>query len=229
MGSGWSKVSKTASSTARQYPTAASIPKSALPKNRWQPSQAEMRPGPTVHPSPSSSAPATAKDQHIELDARDPDFGSRLSRLGPVQPTPTLSNSSTFISPPLPPQVVRPTNTASPSSSSSSSKSKPNSINRNILPATTPNQNPAIRIVQARSAYSRIFEDELEALGKAKPTKGGSFQGRTLISTAEIKNLLRMRDEGGKSVEEIEEQLRLRPGLVRQLGLGNVRRGFGNV
>jgi hypothetical protein len=194
MGASSSKIAKTASSSARRYPATSSIPRSA---NQPPPrSSSESRPGPTVHPKPSAS---TSRDQHIELDARDPDFGSRLSQLGPVQPAPTYSNSSTFAPTP---QVVK-------SSSSSKSTSSPSSGHQ-VFPSAS--SNPALLIVQARDRLAKVFEEESESLGR------GSFKGRTLISAAEIKNLLSMRDDARRPPGEIERQLRLRPGVVGKLG-----------
>jgi hypothetical protein len=195
MGASSSKVAKTASSSARRYPATSSIPRSANPPLP-QSSSSESRPDPTVHPKPSAS---TSRDQHIDLDARDPDFGSRLSQLGPVQPAPTYSNSSTFAPTP---QVVK-------SSSSSKSTSSPSS-GRQVFPSTS--SNPALLIVQARDRLAKVFEEESESLGR------GSFTGRTLISAAEIKNLLSMRDNARRLPCEIEKQLRLRPGVIGKLG-----------
>jgi hypothetical protein len=199
MGSSSSKVAKTASSTARRYPATSSIPKSANSPSP-QPSSSESRPGRTVHPKTSAY---TSRDRQVDLDARDPDFDSRLSQLGPVQPFPTASNSSTFAPTP---QVVK-------SSSSSKSTSSP-STRQQIFPSTS--SNPALLIVQARDQIAKVFEQESESLGR------GSFTGRTLISAAEIKALLSMRDDGRKQPSEIEQQLRLRHGLVAKLGQNGV-------
>lgn len=194
MGSSTSKVAKTAaSSTARRYPVTASIPKSA---NTSPPhpsrSPSESRPRPSGH---------TTGDQQVDLETRDPDFGSRLSQLGSVQSGPIASNSSIF-APRT--QVVK-----SPSSSSSKSASSPPSAQQ-VFPSTL--SNPALLIVQARDQLAKIFEEESESLGR------GSFKGRTLIGPAEIKTLLSMRDAENRAAGEIEKQLRLQPGVVEKLG-----------
>jgi hypothetical protein len=200
MGSSSSRVAKTASSTARRYPTSPSIPKPTTARSAnappSQPSTYESQPGPTVHPKPSAS---TSRDQSIDLDARDPDFGSRLSRLGPVDPHPTYSHSSTF-SPK--PQVVK-------SSSSSKSAEAPPS-GTHVFPSAS--SNPALLIVQARERLAKVFEEESENLGR------GSFQGKTLINAGELKNMLSMRDEARRPLGEIEKQLSLRQGVVGKLG-----------
>jgi hypothetical protein len=195
MGSSSSKVAKTASSASRRYPATSSIPKPAnnLPP---QPSSSESRPGPTVHPTPSAS---TSRDKYIDLDARDPDFGSRLTQLGPVQPFPTRSNSSTFA----------PTAQVVKSSSFSESTRLPFS-GQQVFPSTS--SNPALLVVQARDRLTKVFEEESESLGR------GNFKGRTLISAAEIKALLSMRDNGKRLPGEIEKQLRLRAGGLGRLG-----------
>lgn len=195
MGSSSSKVAKTASTTVRRYPATSSISKSANPPPP-QPSSFESQAGPTVHPRPSAS---TTRDEHIDLDARDPDFGSRLSQIGPVQPTPTLSHSSTFA----------PTAQVVKSSSSSKSTSSPPS-RRQVFPSVA--SNPALLIVQARARLGKIYDEESESLGR------GSFKGRTLISAADLKNVLAMRDDGNRPAGEIEKQLRLQQGLLEKLG-----------
>ncbi len=89
-----------------------------------------------------------------------------------------------------------------------------------VFPSSSPSTNPAIAIVEARERIAKRFEEESESLGR------GSFQGRTLISAREIKEALRLRDEGGRSPEEVEKQMRLRSGIISQLGppgvVGNV-------
>ena len=148
MGSSSSKVVKTASSTARRYPATSSILKSANPPPPDSFSS-ESRPGPTVHPKTTAYA---SRDQQVDLDARDPDFGSRLSQLGPVQPFPTASNSSTFAPTP---QVVK-------SSSSSASTSSP-STRQQIFPSAS--SNPALVIVQARDQIARCLSRSRRAWG----------------------------------------------------------------
>jgi hypothetical protein len=203
MGSSSSKVAKTGSSAARRYPATPSITRSsnATPQ---QASSSESQPGPTVHPRPSASG---SRDQQLDLDARDPDFGSRLSQLGPVQPAPTASNSSTFAPTP---QVVK--------SSSSSKSPRSKYSGQKAFPSTS--SNPALLIVQARERLASVYEEESESLGK------GSFYGRTLISAAEIKDVLSMRDDSKRPPGEIEKRLKLRQGTVGKLGQNGVA---GNV
>ncbi|ERF75944.1 hypothetical protein EPUS_01310 [Endocarpon pusillum Z07020] len=195
MGSSSSKVAKTASSTARRYPATSSLAKSTSAPP-IQPTSSEPLPGPTVHPRPSAS---TSRDRNVDLDARDPDYGSRLSQLGPVQPPRTLSNSSTFAPTP---QVVK--------SSSSSSSTRSPFQGQQVFPSSS--SNPELLIVQARDHFAKIFEEESESLGRQ------SFKGRTLVSAAELKAVLSMRDDGRKPPGEIEKQLRLRPGILGRLG-----------
>lgn len=64
-----------------------------------------------------------------------------------------------------------------------------------------------------------VFERESEEMGRA------SFGGRTLISAKEIREVIRLRDEG-REEGEIETQLRLGRGVVATLGEKGV---FGNV
>ena len=75
--------------------------------------------------------------------------------------------------------------------------------------------NPALRIVEARERIAKLFEAESESLGRS------SFQGRTLIGAAQIRDVLGMRESGMES-GEIERRLRLKSGVVRKLGIGSV-------
>lgn len=75
-------------------------------------------------------------------------------------------------------------------------------------------------IVKARERINQQYEDEMEGLGRP------SFTGRTLVSAKDITEALKMRDQGGISSEEIEKQLRLKPGILSRLGKPGV---FANV
>lgn len=70
-------------------------------------------------------------------------------------------------------------------------------------------------VVQARERIGKLWEEESERVGRA------SFQGRTLITAAQIREVLRMKESGMES-GEIERRLRLKEGLVKRLGVGSV-------
>ena len=80
---------------------------------------------------------------------------------------------------------------------------------QNIFPSTQ--NNPAVILTQARQRINRQWETELESGGRP------SFAGRTLLSSKDIKEALRLRDEVGKSSQEVEKQMRLKPGILDQL------------
>ncbi|TGO26746.1 hypothetical protein BPAE_0054g00540 [Botrytis paeoniae] len=193
-------ASLSASNTARKYPTRTPLPSS--PRTNVEPSQPNpsAKLGPTVHPEPSSSS---TKNQSISFDASDPDIGlnSRLRELGPVTPSPTLSNSSTF---------------------NRASAQDPITSGNNFIPsASTPSQsifptanNPAVSLLAARSRIAEEAERDFEKIGR----KG--FQGRKYLDVATIRTVLVYRSEGMPD-SEIEERLELRRGIVKSLG-GNV-------
>ena len=68
-------------------------------------------------------------------------------------------------------------------------------------------------VTQARERTNRLWEEESESLGRS------SFQGRTLISAQQIREVLELK-ERGLATGEIEKRLRLRSGLVGKLGAG---------
>lgn len=136
----------------------------------------------------------------ISFDASDPDIGlnSRLRELGPVVPSPTLSNSSTF-------------NRASaqdPITSSGNFVPSASTPSQSIYPATN---NPAVSLLTARYRIAEEAEKEFENIGK----KG--FQGRKYLDVATIRTVLVYRAEGVPDAE-IEQRLELRSGVVGNLG-----------
>jgi hypothetical protein len=197
MGSSSSKVARTAASTARrQYPSTSSIPTNSAPTSNPRTTNAPPSSTPTaaqVHPDPSQAPPSSTKSQHIDLDGRDPQFGSRLAQIGPVQPV-SQSPSNQHQFPP----------SASPSRQG-----------RSIFPSTSAATNPAVLVVEARERINKLWEAENESVGR------GSFQGRTMISAAQIRDVLSMKESGMES-GEIERRMRLRAGLVKRLGVGSV-------
>ena len=146
----------------------------------------------------------------IALDASDPDFARSLRSLGPVQPSSTLSNSSTF----KPSRGV-----PSPFSASQGSSSQPQA---RIFP--DPSQNPALQVLTARERLQQEAEAEF-----SRVRLGG--EGRRFLDVSTIREVLVLRDDKGMGEEEIEKQLGLKKGVVACLGgprvVGNV--GIGKV
>lgn len=193
MGAGASKEAGKAAAAAgrRQYPSTSSILNSATSTSN-APSQATRANAPSqVRPNPQAAPPSESKDPHVELDGRDPQFGSALRRLGPAVPV----------------EKAKPGSGAFPTSSQPPLGQHGN----NIFPSASPSKNPGLMIVQARERITQKYEQELEGLGR--PT----FPGRTLLSAKDIKEMLRMRDQAGVSAEDIEKQMRLKPGILEQL------------
>lgn len=202
MGSGASKQAGKAAAAAgrRQYPSSPSILNSATSTSN-APAQSTKPNAPSqVHPNPDTSPPAESKDPHIDLDGRDPQFGSALKRLGPAIPVEKAA----------PHQAAFPTSSQPPLGQQG----------KNIFPSNAPGANPSLMIVKARERINQQYEDEMEGLGRP------SFTGRTLVSAKDITEALKMRDQGGISSEEIEKQLRLKPGILSRLGKPGV---FANV
>lgn len=143
----------------------------------------------------------------IDLDARDPDFASRLSQLGPVQhPSPTFSPSSTANRPSESHAVDQ---YIAPSSSYPSGPSSGPSSG-GIFP--DPARNPAIAILTARQQIADAVEVEKQAQGR----KG--WQGRKYADVATLRKALVLRDEQGMPESEVEQVLGLRKGSVAALG-----------
>ncbi|KAL8767309.1 MAG: hypothetical protein Q9209_006147 [Squamulea sp. 1 TL-2023] len=192
MGASSSKAARsaTSSSARRKFPsrTPESNPTTNAPFTPPPPAGQPTAPGPTVHPQPQASS---NRDETINLDASDPHFARSLRSLGPVQPSSTLSSSSTFYP-------------SEPSSPQNHSQAEPQ-----IFP--NPLLNPALQILSRRSELAQEAEEEFTRL------RGGG-EGRRFLDVVKIREVLAMRDGKGMSEREIEERLGLRRGVVEKLG-----------
>ncbi|KUJ09651.1 uncharacterized protein LY89DRAFT_627858, partial [Mollisia scopiformis] len=223
MGSSTSKAAKSASklsatNTARTYPTRSPPPSSNTTNAQTSRPTPDARLGPTVHPE---STATDSRDQSIPPSSSDPDLSlnARLRTLGPVQPNPTLSNSSTYTfarSPPL-------THSDRPSTNSSTSQThtdpslthtqfQPSASNpaQSIFPGRG-RENPAISLLTARYRLAEEAEREFAALGK----KGSA--GRGFVDVQTLRQVLVLRGEGMGGAE-IEGRLGLKAGVVGRLG-----------
>lgn len=138
----------------------------------------------------------------VDFDSQDPDldFAARLSQLGPVQPHPTQSNSSTF----------NETHQAPSHPSSSQFQPSASAPSQSIFPNAK--QNPAVLLLTARYRLAEEAEQEFANIGRR-----GS-PGRQFLDVITIRQILVLRDERGVSDAEIERSLGLREGVVGWLG-----------
>ena len=157
--------------------------------------------------------------QAINNDASDPDldaaYNARLSQIGPVQPSPTMSNSSTFNTSA---STYNPSLSPSHQSSHGNFQPSASSPSQSIFPSVP---NPAIAFLQARERLAQEAEEEFENLGR----RGAA--GRRFLDVVTIRQVLMMRDELRKGAEEIETQLGLQKGVVRKMGPRGVVSGAG--
>ena len=128
----------------------------------------------------------------IDLDARDPHLAESLRRIGPVQPNPTFSPSSTSYA-------------SNPQASSLSSPSP-------VLHVPSPANNAALATLAARERIQSLYEEEKANIGR------DGFQGKTLLDISTIRKILVLRDEQGMQPEEIERTLELKSGLLATFG-----------
>ncbi|CAI7652931.1 unnamed protein product [Penicillium glandicola] len=122
------KETKVASATtptpAPQYKVSQASPRAPAPSSQ----------GPTYHSKEKASG---VKSDAIDMDGRDPDFAASLRSIGPVNPSPTFSNSSTF--------------------------NRPGSM-QTVFPQAS---NPALLAVTARQRLTEAAEQEAEHFGRA--------------------------------------------------------------
>ncbi|KAL7796815.1 hypothetical protein V8C37DRAFT_371558 [Trichoderma ceciliae] len=149
----------------------------------------------TTRARPQQPAPRGdgSKDDAIRADAMDPDFApsdfsQRLHQMGIVQPNPTFSPSST----------------ASP-------KLSPESSAAPLGPLFPPvKRNITLSVLEARRRLERIADEDLENMGR----DGGRRRladMRTLLDAVQLLNK-------GVPAADVEERLRLAPGLLGKLG-----------
>lgn len=188
MGNSSSKVAGKAAGAAarRKYPT---TPTNLNTTTAPSPQNAPLAPTPAapVHPKVSSAPPSSRKSEHVELDARDPHFGSALRQVG----------------------AARPITERKPNEDYFPTSSQPMHSGQNIFPSNV--NNPALLLVQARQRITQQWESELENQGRP------SFPGRTLVNAKDIREALILRDEAGKDPRQVEKQMRLKPGILDQL------------
>lgn len=190
MGGSSSKVSRAAGSAARQYPKGTRPPPQTNPTTNAPP---QTPPAPDNSAGPTVHPQPQASSQRsseINLDASDPDFAASLRSLGPVQPNPTLSPTSAF------PHAGNP--------------NTPQRVQQPVMP--DPRKNPAIAVLDARARMQDAADAEFAQAGK----KGST--GREFLDVFTIRQMLVMRDERGRSAEEIERVLGLKKGVVDRLG-----------
>ncbi len=72
--------------------------------------------------------------------------------------------------------------------------------------------NPAIQILEARSALSSAADKEFIEAGKR------GHEGRQFLDVVTIRQVLMLRDEKGLEEAEIERRLGLKKGVVERLG-----------
>ncbi|KAJ9606150.1 hypothetical protein H2200_009111 [Cladophialophora chaetospira] len=186
MGSSSSKVAKASGAAARKYPsTPTSLNSGPVPS----PDKAPIKPTPavSVRPNVAAAPPSDHQAEHVELDARDPQFGSALRQVG----------------------AARSITERKPNDDYFPTSSQPMHSGQNIFPSQA--NNPAVMLVQARQRIARQFEEEMENQGRP------SFAGRTLMSAQELRQALNLRDEGGRVTQEVETQMRMKPGILDQL------------
>lgn len=172
------------------------------------------------------------KNIAITHDSSDPDLAlnARLKTLGPVQPNPTLSASSTFNSrPPLraphqnassPLKVTTSTSTSTdPSLTTSHFRPSASNPQQTIFPTSAspsssqnPRSNPAVSLLTARFRLAAEAEREFALTGKS------SAGGRRFLDVVTLRQVLVMRDETRLKAGEIERRLGLERGVVERLG-----------
>ncbi|KAF2141023.1 uncharacterized protein K452DRAFT_251918 [Aplosporella prunicola CBS 121167] len=218
MGSSASKASRAANIATRVYPARAS----QAATNAVKPAPAAGRaaqPGPTVQPQPKASE---TRDEAINLDAADPAFAAHLRSIGPVQPNPHYSPSSTSpFDPQRPPgssSTSQPTATGRRPADSSipDFSTGPNPFAPPIGAMPNPATNPALAILAARERLQAEAENEFANVGRR------GAPGRQFLDVGIVKQMFILRDQRGKSEEEIEKLLGLEKGMVKKLGTKGV-------
>ncbi|KAF2003921.1 hypothetical protein P154DRAFT_74252 [Amniculicola lignicola CBS 123094] len=189
------KASRAGATVVRKYPSRASpttTARAAAPEIR------PAQPGPAVH---SSLQATVTKNKFVDADARDPLLASRLSHLGPVQPNPHYSSTST--------------SSLDPYRNQSSSLPSDMMSEAPVSAFPSPRDNPALRVLAARQRIQEEGDTELEGVGKR------GFEGRKYLDVG-VLQLALMRRKRGEPDARIEEALSIKKGRLSVLGKGIV-------
>lgn len=132
---------------------------------------------------------AGARDDAVDSDVPSSDFSKRLQQMGIADPSPNYSPSST----------------ASQTIPSNDGPSQP------LGPAFPPlRQNNTLSVLEARRTLEQQAEENLEEVGR-------TGRGRKFIDTRTLIDAMQLRSRGAADAD-IEERLRLHPGLLDKLG-----------
>jgi hypothetical protein len=84
--------------------------------------------------------------------------------------------------------------------------------NQNIFPSASASENPAIALVAARERWAAQYASDTDNMGRP------NYGGRQLLTIREIKDVLRAREDGSKSLREMEKTMKLKTGILDRLG-----------
>ncbi|KAL2076015.1 hypothetical protein VTL71DRAFT_958 [Oculimacula yallundae] len=220
-----------ATKTARKYPTR--TPPTSSTTSRSVPGEKAQEPIPQSKQQSGEQIDGATTTSSFESNP-DLALSERLKSLGPVQPNPTQSNSSTFHShststssfadPSLsasqfqpsksnPMQTIFPSSQGPPHSRSSGSGSGSGSEDYGLGGSGASGSNPAVSLLTAR--YRLASEAEIEFAQTGKST---AAVGRQFLDVLTLRQILVLRDEKGVNEGEIERELGLRRGVVGRLG-----------
>ncbi len=136
----------------------------------------------------------------------DPDFSSRLRRMGVATPNPTHSNSS--IAKPYP----YPASSPSPQQRQQQQQQQHPAGPRYPAAST----NPTLGVLEARRLLQERADVEAE-----NPGGGGDGAGREFLDVGTLRQILSLRARGTPAAQ-IEARLRLKSGVVARLGTPGV-------
>ncbi|KAF2856710.1 hypothetical protein T440DRAFT_6572 [Plenodomus tracheiphilus IPT5] len=221
MGASASKTAKAAGgAAARKYPTrpptnttTKAAPVSSAPSTAQQP-QTQTQTNTTTNPSirtniqtsrVQNTSPPSSPNTNPTTESFDPALAARLNTIGPVQPNPHYSPTSTSqfdprrnTAPSLPPDTMM------------------QSLPQSAFP--DPRNNPVLRVLEARQRIAEEAEEEIRNVGRR------GFEGRVYVDAGVIQLAL-MRRGRGEPEGRIEEGLGIRRGrlgVVRGEMLGPV-------
>ncbi|KFA72477.1 hypothetical protein S40288_08605 [Stachybotrys chartarum IBT 40288] len=142
----------------------------------------------------SNPAPPLTESRDDGLDPSDVtgDFSRRLQQMGVVQPNPTYSPSST---------------------AGTHGDAAPPTPLGPMFPSAS--NNTTLSVLEARQRLQRAAEEELEAGGQSSSQSRRFVDMRTLVDAMQLRHR-------GMSSADIERKLRMRPGLLHNIGNRNL-------
>ncbi|KAF2172198.1 hypothetical protein M409DRAFT_17438 [Zasmidium cellare ATCC 36951] len=170
---------------------------------RQYPKRAANTQTPMTNATPRPPPPAPHNEPGPSVKPQPSASGNRSEAINLDASDPDFAQSLRTIGPVQPNPTLSPTSAFNPGQEIRST-------------APNPRSNPALAVLDARSRLADEAESEFMEAGRR------GHEGRQFLDVYQIRQILTLRDQRGKSSAEIERRLGLKNGVVERLGAAGV-------